>query len=217
LTAALTSYKPAIAIRRFGARLEGTLRMTRAFAVVLLAVSPAIQFVGSARSATLAISENALQKLLDQKYPGGKIPIGHQDDCNNPYIETVHITIDQGRVHLTGHLSGHIGGKVAGICIAPGDPSHFTLSGTPAVSGSILKLTGIQLDSVEKNELEPVIGFLLTNFAGDNVQMDLKSVAQNALNGSGPYQITLDNLILQTITAQDKAVTVNFDFKLSIQ
>jgi hypothetical protein len=191
--------------------------MAKAFAALLLGVPFALPLAGSARSATLVISESVLQKLLDQKYPSGKIPIGQQDDCNNPYIETVHITIDQGRVHVTGHLSGHIGGKVAGICIAPADPSNFTLSGTPTASGSILKLTGIQLDSIEKRELQPVIGFLLTNFAGDAVQMDLKPAAQSALSGSAPYQVTLDNLLLQTITAQNKTLTVDFDFKLSIQ
>jgi hypothetical protein len=191
--------------------------MAKAVAALLLAVPLAIPFAGSAKSATLVISENALQKLLDQKYPSGKIPIGQQDDCNNPYIETVHITIDQGRVHVTGHLSGHIGGKVAGICVAPADPSNFTLSGTPVASGSILKLTGIQLDSIEKRELEPVIGFLLTNVAGDAVQMDLKPAAQSALKGSAPYQVTLDDLLVQTITAQNKALTVDFDFKLSVQ
>jgi hypothetical protein len=37
------------------------------------------------------------------------------------------------------------------------------------------------------------------------------------LSGSAPYQVTLDNLLLQTITAQNKALTVDFDFKLSIQ
>jgi hypothetical protein len=129
----------------------------------------------------------------------------------------VHITIDKGRIYVTGHLSGHIGGKVAGFCVAPADPANFTLSGTPAVSGSILKLTGIQLDSIEKRELEPVIGLLLTNFAGDAVQMDLKPAAQSALKESAPYQVTLDNLLLRTITAQNNALTVDFDFKLSVQ
>jgi hypothetical protein len=191
--------------------------MTKAVAALLLTVPLAIPFAGPAKSASLVISESALQKLLDSKYPGGKIPIGQQDDCNNPYIETVHITIDQGRVHIAGHLSGHIGGKIAGLCVAPADPSLFTLSGVPTVSGSILKLTGIQLDSIEKRELAPVIGLIITNFAGDAVQMDLKSAAEGALKGSPPYQITLDNLVLQSITAQDKALTVDFDFKLSVQ
>jgi hypothetical protein len=191
--------------------------MAKALAALLLAMPLAIPLAGSARSATLIINEDALQKLLDSKFPDGKIPIGHQDDCNNPYIETVHITVDQGRVHVTGHLSGHIGGKVAGICVAPADPSNFTISGVPAVSGSILKLTSIQLDSIEKKELEPIIGLLLTNFAGDAMQMDLKPAAERTLSGSAPYQITLDNLLLRAITVQAKALTVDFDFKLSVQ
>jgi hypothetical protein len=191
--------------------------MVKTLAALLLAIALAIPFAGPAGSATIVISENALQKLLDQKYPSGKIPIGQQDDCNNPYIEAVHITIGQGRVHVTGHLSGRVGGKVAGICIAPGDPSNFTLSGAPAVNGSVLKLTGIQLDYIEKKELEPVVGFLLRNFVGDAVQMDLMPAAQSALKGSAPYQVTLDNLLLQTITVQDKTLTVDFDFKLSVQ
>jgi hypothetical protein len=191
--------------------------MARTLASLVIAVPLAILSAESAKCATLVIKDNALQKLLDQKYPTGQIPIGQQDDCTNPYIETVHITIDQGRIHVTGHLSGHIGGKVAGLCVAPADPSNFALSGIPAVSGSILKLTGIQLDSIEKKELQPVIGLLLTNFAGDAVQMDLKPVAQGALTGSAPYQVTLENLLLQTIIAQDQALTVTFDFKLSVQ
>jgi hypothetical protein len=182
-----------------------------------LAVPLAISCVGSAKCSTLVIRDIAFQKLLDQKYPSGKISIGKQDDCNNPYIEMVHVTIQQGRIRVTGHLSGHIGGKVAGLCIAPADPSNFALSGTPAVNGSVLKLTGIQLDSIEKEELKPIIGLLLTNFAGDAVQIDLKLAAQSALKESAPYQFTLDNLLLQSITAQDNALTVNFDFTLSVQ
>ncbi|MGZ5005329.1 MAG: hypothetical protein ACXV8H_07405 [Chthoniobacterales bacterium] len=191
--------------------------MTKVVAALLLTVPLAIPFAGPAKGASLVVNESALQKVLDSKFPDGKIPIGKQDDCNNPYIETVHITIDQGRVHVAGHLSGHIGGKIAGVCVAPADPSNFTLSGIPTVSGTIVKLTGIQLDSIEKRELAPVIGLILANFAGDAVQVDLKSAAEGALNGSPPYQITLDNLVLQSVTAQDKALTLDFDFKLSIQ
>jgi hypothetical protein len=191
--------------------------MSRTVAALFLAALLAIPFAGPARSATLIIGENALQKLLDSKYPVGRIPLGPQNDCNNPYIETVHITIEQGRVYVTGHLSGHIGGKIAGLCVAPAAPSNFVLSGVPVVSGSVLKMTSIRLDSLERKELEPVIGFLLTNFAGDTVQMNLKPVAEAALKRSALYQIALNELVLQSITVQDKALTLEFDFKLSVQ
>ncbi len=193
--------------------------MTKTVAALLstLALSLALSFAEPANGATLEIGETALQKLLDSKFKDGKIPIGQQDDCNNPYIETVHVTINQGRIQVTGHLSGHIGGRIAGICIAPADPSNFTISGVPVASGSILKLTNIQLDYIEKRELERIIGFILTNFAGDAVQMDMKPAAENALKGSAPYQITLDNLVFQSITGKDGTLAVNFDFKLSVQ
>jgi hypothetical protein len=45
----------------------------------------------------------------------------------------------------------------------------------------------------------------------------LETVAQGALKGSASYQVTLDNLLLKTITAQDNALTIDFDFKLSVQ
>ena len=192
--------------------------MAKAVVALLLAVPLALPFAGLARSATFVIGESALQKLLDAKFPNGKIPIGDQNDCNTPYIEGVRISIDQGRVHVAGHLAGRIGKKLPVVgCVSLGDPSDFSVSGTPVASGSVLKLSGINLDSIEKRELKDVIGALLRNFAGDAVQMDLKPPVQNALKGSAPYQVALDNLLLQTITAQDKALTVDFDFKLSVQ
>ena len=193
--------------------------MAKAVAALLLAVLLAIPFAVSARSATLIVDETALQKLLEAKFPSGKIPIGDQDDCNNPYIERVRITIDQGRVHVAGHFTGRVGKKdpLFGKCILVGDPSDFSVSGMPVASGSVLKLSGINLDSIEKSELKAAISYLLTQFVGDAVQIDLKPAAQSALKGSAPYQVTLDNLLLQTITAQDKVLTVDFDFKLSVQ
>ncbi len=164
------------------------------------------------------VGETALQKLLDTKFPSGKIPIGGQDDCNNPYIERARVTIDQGRVHIAGHLAGRVGKKVPVLgCVSAGNPSDFSVSGAPVASGSILKLSGINLDSIEKGELKTAIGYLLTNFLGDAVQIDLKSAAQSAFRGNAPYQITLDDLLFQTVTAQKGMLTVDCDFKLAVQ
>jgi hypothetical protein len=69
--------------------------MIKAVAALFLTVTLAIPFAGPAKSASLVISESTLQKLLDSKFPGGKIPIGQQDDCNNPYIETVVLIANQ--------------------------------------------------------------------------------------------------------------------------
>jgi hypothetical protein len=185
---------------------------------LLLAAPLAIPFASHARSATLMVGETALQKLLDTKFPSGKIPIGDQNDCNNPYIERVRIKIDQDRVHVAGHLAGRVGKKLPVLgCVSAGDPSDFSVSGAPVASGSILKLSGINLDSIEKSELKAAIGYLLTNFVGDAVQIDLKPAVQSALKGSAPYQLTLDDLLLQTITAQKGMLTVDFDIKLSVQ
>lgn len=189
--------------------------MIRGVAALLLAVPLAVACVAPSHSATLVISENALQKLLDSRYPSGKIPIGPQDECNNLYIESVRLTIDQGRVRVAGHLSGKLGTKTPFGCAQVGDPSNFTLSGKPDVSGSVVKLTNIQL-AFEKAELQ-LITDLLLNFVRDTQQIDLKSAAEGALKSTAPYQIMLDNLRLQPITVQDKTLTIDFDFKLSIQ
>jgi hypothetical protein len=42
-------------------------------------------------------------------------------------------------------------------------------------------------------------------------------VAESVLKNAGPYAITLSSLDLQGITPGEKTLTVNFDFKLSIQ
>jgi hypothetical protein len=193
--------------------------MIKAVAALTLILALPLAFAsgGPAESANLEIGETALQKLLDSKFKDGKIPLGRQDTCNNAYIETVRITISGGRVRVTGHLSGHVGKKVAGVCIAAGYPSNFSVSGVPAASGSMLKLTGISLDDIEKKELQVPLGLILRNFAGDVLQIDLRHAAESALKNTGPYAITLSSLDLQGITPADKALTVNFDFKLSIQ
>ena len=193
--------------------------MTKAAAArtLLLALPLALVFAWTAESASLEIGETALQKLLDSKFKDGKIPIGRQDNCNDAHIETVRIAIGGGRVHVTGHLSGHVGKKVAGVCIAASYPSNFSVSGVPAVSGSTLKLTGISLDDIEKKELQAPLGLLLRSLAGDLLQIDLSHAAESALKNTAPYAIALSNLNLRGIAPGDKALTVDLDFKLSIQ
>jgi hypothetical protein len=184
---------------------------------LLLPLPVALALAGPAKSATLEIGETALQKLLDSKVKDGKIPIGPQDNCSNAYLETVRIIIGGGRVRVTGHLSGRVGKKIAGVCVAAADPSNFSVSGVPAVSGSALKLTGIALDSIEKKELKVPLSLLLTNFAGNALQIDLKPAAERALRNTAPYNVILSSLVLQSITPGDKVLSVNFDFTLAIQ
>ena len=121
--------------------------MAKAIVALLLSVRFHFRSPDWARSATFVIGESALQKLLDAKFPNGKISIGDQNDCNTPYIERVHISIDQGRVHVAGHLAGRVGKKLPVVgCVSLGDASDFSVSGTPVASGSVLKLSGINLE-----------------------------------------------------------------------
>ncbi len=191
--------------------------MTKAAAALTLLLALPLALAQPAESASLEINESALQKLLDSKLKDGKIPLGRQDNCNNAYIETVRITISGGRVRVTGHLSGHVGKKIAGVCISAAYPSNFSVSGVPAVGGSMLKLTGISLDDIEKKELQAPLGLLLRNFAGDVVQIDLRRAAESALKNTAPYAIALSSLDLRGIAPGENTLTVDFDFKLSMQ
>jgi hypothetical protein len=194
--------------------------MAKALAALsaLLALPLALAAAAPARSASLVISETALQKLIDTRFASGKIPISRQDDCNSSYVEAVHITISGGRVHVAGHLSGRAGRKVPMIgCVASADPSSFSVSGVPAASGSTLRLTSITLDDIEKKELKLPLSLLLRNFAESATQINLKPAAEKALKNTSPYAVTLEILDLQSITAGEKVLTVNFDFKLSVQ
>jgi len=170
-----------------------------------------------AKSATLVIGETALQKLIDSKFINGKIPIGRLDDCNNPYIESIHITIDAGRMRVAGQLSGQVGKKVAGYCVSATVPSNFTMSGVPAVSGAVIKLTDIKIESIEKKEVELPLGLLVRKLTEGVIQIDLKAITENALKNTAPYSVTLDSLQLQSIAIGQKQLTVNFDFKFSAQ
>ena len=155
-----------------------------------------------------------------RNFQTARFPIGDQNDCNTPYIERVHISIDQGRVHVAGHLAGRVGKKLPVVgCVSLGDASDFSVSGTPVASGSVLKLSGINLRTrSRRGSSKTSSGPLLRKLCWGRRPIRLEAASSECLEGGAPpYQVALDNLLLQTITAQDKALTVDIDFKLSVQ
>ncbi|MRW89552.1 hypothetical protein GJ699_06105 [Duganella sp. FT80W] len=169
----------------------------------------------SAFPAEIILEETAVLKLLKQALftgPEGRMYLA-SGVCYT-YLEEPSVKLSSGRLFLSGHLSSRSGIVVGKDCLGVGLASDFTVSGKPAFRGNILLIEDLRVDRVE-DKLTEMLKQLFIPKLPTAVQFDVRLAVEDMFHSTpGQLQPVLDAIAITRVTAENKQLVTQFDFKV---
>jgi hypothetical protein len=175
-------------------------------------------------AATIEIAYTSLEKMIVERVmtEGGRhyLDGDPSSTCLYSFIQEPRVDGVDGRLRITVLYAGRAGKEIAGKCVGPGDNFDLEISGIPTYERGEFFLDDLKIDAPDTAYFKIVAPFVEKTLRED-IRYPLKDRLDYAAgwisSQTSSGRLALDSLQVSELSVGREALTIGFDFDVSIE
>lgn len=181
-----------------------------ALAVAMLVAS------APADGAEIVLEQSAVQKLVVESLFRDNGRFYLQRGACSAYLDRPAVTLAAGRVVIRSHLSARVGMDFGDSCAGVDLASWATVSGVPSAQGTAVRLADIRIEDVGDANTRVVLDSGLVPTLPAAFELDVLKAVRAMLQGTNSQlQVDVQALRIDSVSVDDKRLSVRFDFRVA--